>query len=337
MSSAALPLAALREPMTVLVVDDDAAVRAHLAMLIDAFGHRVVEAHDARWALDLWERHRPDLVLSDIEMPGESGLWLAQQIRDRETGLWTPMIFLSSMSGAERLAEGIEAGADDYLVKPVHPRVLEAKLRALRRLRAMQQRLVSLSGELQQANAQLQHEAERDALTGLLNRRGFDRSLQQALERARVTQSPLTLVLCDVDHFKLYNDHLGHAAGDLCLQHVARLLGGIARRPEDAAARQGGEEFALILPMTPRSGAQTLSRAVTRIFSSAALPHPGSPTAAHVTVSGGYTTCVPDARTTPESLLLRADEALYVAKRRGRNRFFSFELPDEPDMAAAAA
>ncbi|MDT7837891.1 diguanylate cyclase domain-containing protein [Aquabacterium sp. OR-4] len=337
--------------MTVLVVDDDASVRGHLASLIDHFGHRVVEACGADWALTLFERHRPDLVLSDIDMPGRDGLWLVRQIREREAGHWTPVVFLSSLSRADQLAEGIDAGADDYLVKPVHPRVLEAKLRALRRQRATQQQLIRLSEALQQANAQLQHEAQSDGLTGLLNRRGFDRALAEALADGRRRRSPLTLMVCDVDHFKAYNDQLGHAAGDDCLRQVAGLLRDIARRPSDLAARQGGEEFALILPDTPRSGALTLARAIGRMFAVRALPHPASPIAAHLTLSGGITSCVPDEHTTAEALMLRADEALYVAKRQGRNRFFSFEMvvgeadaakpladglrPDTPRAAAA--
>lgn len=317
-----------REPMTVLIVDDDASVRAHITTLIDSFGHRVIEAADAEWALSMFKKYRPDVVLTDIEMPERDGLWLMRQVREAEAGHWTPVVFLSSMSRAEQLAEGIDAGADDYLTKPVHPRVLEAKLRALRRMRAMQQRLVELSQQLELANEKLQREVARDGLTGLLNRRGFDQALQTAIADARRRQAPLTLVLCDVDHFKAYNDHLGHAAGDHCLQHVGRLMQGLARRPTDRAARYGGEEFALILPDTSRSGAATLVKAMRRVFLGAALPHPASPTAEHVTLSGGFVTCVPDAQTSAEALLLRADEALYVAKRNGRDRYYSFEGED---------
>jgi diguanylate cyclase (GGDEF)-like protein len=322
--------------MTVLVVDDDSAVRAHLSMLIDSFGHRVVDAGDATWGLALFEKHRPDLVISDIEMPGHNGLWLVRQIRERENGLWTPVVFLSNMANADALAEGIDAGADDYLAKPVQPRVLDAKLRALRRLRAMQSRLMQVSADLHQANQSLQHDAQHDALTGLLNRRGFDAQLANAIASARRHATPLTLMLCDVDHFKRYNDTLGHPAGDQCLRQVGALMRQLTRRPGDLAARHGGEEFALILPDTPRSGALTLARAVGRMVELAGLPHPGSPTAPHLTLSGGITTCVPDAATTAEALVLRADEALYVAKRSGRNRFFSFEMQIDTQRDRAA-
>jgi diguanylate cyclase (GGDEF)-like protein len=312
--------------LTILVVDDDSAVRAHLAGLLDAAGHRVLEAHNALWALELFTRHRPDLVLLDVVMPDHDGYWLASKLRERETGQWTPIIFLSGRDQDNDLALGLESGGDDYLVKPVSPIVLAAKLRAMRRLMSMQQRLIELSDQLRASNRHLQHLSEHDTLTTLLNRRGFDERLMNALAMARRTQLPLTVVLCDLDYFKGYNDRFGHAAGDACLRRVGGLIQEMCRRPGDHAARYGGEEFALILPDTPRSGAMTLARAMRRVFEVAAVPHPASDVASHVTLSGGITTCIPDEATTLDGLLRRADEALYVAKAKGRNRFFSFEL-----------
>jgi diguanylate cyclase (GGDEF)-like protein len=312
--------------LTILVVDDDSAVRAHLAGMLDASGHRVLEAHNATWALELFTRHRPDLVLLDVVMPEHDGYWLAAKLREREAGQWTPIIFLSGRDHDTDLAAGLESGGDDYLVKPVSPIVLAAKLRAMRRLMAMQQRLLELSEQLRTSNRHLQHLSEHDTLTRLLNRRGFDERLMSAIAMARRTQLPLTLLLCDLDHFKNYNDRLGHTAGDDCLRHVGSLIQQMCRRPGDHAARYGGEEFALILPDTPKSGAMTLARAMQRVFEVAAWPHPGSSVAPYVTLSGGITTCVPDEATTLDGMLRRADEALYVAKAKGRNRFFSFEL-----------
>ena len=312
--------------LTILVVDDDSGVRAHLASLLDAAGHRVLEAHNGLWALELFARHRPDLVLLDVVMPEHDGYWVARQLREREGGQWTPIMFLSGRDHDDDLALGLESGGDDYLVKPVSPVVLAAKLRAMRRLMAMQARLLDLSAQLRASNQHLQHLSEHDALTGLLNRRGFDERLSAALAQARRTQQPLTVMLCDLDLFKSYNDTLGHTAGDECLRRVAFLIKQICRRPTDYAARYGGEEFGLILPDTPKSGAMTFARAMQRIFATAPIPHPASTVASHVTLSGGFTTCVPDESTALDGLLMRADEALYVAKAKGRNRFFSFEM-----------
>lgn len=312
-------------PLRILVVDDDEAVRGSIAYHLDRLGHQVIEANGAAWALELFDRHRPDLVISDVHMPDHDGCWLARQVRERDLASegWTPIIFLSALTEATDVAAGITAGADAYLLKPVHPIVLEAKLHAMRRLRGMQLQLQTLSAQLQQANAELQRQVWHDGLTGLLNRRGLDEHLDSAIDLARRNRTPLTVMLCDVDHFKRYNDALGHHAGDECLRGVAALLRQLARRPMDSVARYGGEEFALVLPDTPRAGARTLAHAITRIFETHALPHPDSAVAAHVTLSGGITTCDPGTLAPASSLLQRADEALYIAKSQGRNRFIS--------------
>ncbi|MFN3377299.1 MAG: diguanylate cyclase domain-containing protein [Burkholderiaceae bacterium] len=325
-------------PMTVLVVDDQDAARVALVAVLDHAGHRVLEAHNAAWAMELFIRHRPDVVLLDVEMPGDNGYCLARQLRAAENGGWTPILFLSVHASDQDLWQGIEAGGDDYLVKPVRKAVLLTKLRAMQRLMEMRQRLVSMSEELREANAQLMNLSETDVLTGLVNRRGFNRRLHQAFLQARRDARPLSLFLCDIDHFKAYNDALGHVQGDACLRQVAQVLQAVCQRPLDCAARYGGEEFALILPDTPKSGAMTLARTLAHLLRQRALPHPASAISPWLTLSGGITTCVPDGTGTAESLVLRADEALYVAKTRGRNRFFSFEMQmDTLECRGAAA
>ena len=319
----------------VLIVDDQTSVRCALAAVLEHHGHQVSQAEGALQAVVQFEKERPDLVLLDVEMPEHNGFWVARQLRERESGGWTPIVFLSSLGSDEDLTRGIEAGGDDYLVKPVRPAVLNAKLRAMQRLLDMRRRLVAMSEELHQANQRYQQLSEADALTGLLNRRGFDSALREAIAVARRNRSPLTLLLCDVDQFKRYNDALGHVEGDACLRQIGKLLQSLCRRPRDAAARYGGEEFALILPDTPRSGALTFARAMVQMLQKLGLPHPDSSAAAWVSVSGGITTCIPDESTTAEGLLMRADEGLYMAKSRGRNRIFSFEI-DVQDIIQSA-
>ncbi len=327
--------------LKVLLVDDDNAVRGYIAASLRHSGYRVVEACNATEGLALYVQHGPDLVLLDVVMPGHDGHWLAHQLREREAGQWTPIIFLSGRSNDEDLARGIEAGGDDYLIKPVSQVVLAAKMRALSRLRATQNRLREVTAQLSASNENLQYLSAHDTLTGLLNRRGFNDRLATAVAVARRNQTPLTLMLCDIDQFKLYNDRLGHPAGDSCLSLVGSLLRQVCRRPGDVAARYGGEEFALILPDTPKSGALTFARMVRRMFEAKALAHPASTVAPHVTVSGGITTCVPTELSTPDGMITRADEALYVAKAKGRDRFFSFEMQLDssaplPSMRVAA-
>jgi diguanylate cyclase (GGDEF)-like protein len=313
-------------PLTILVVDDQKSALAVLASQLDAMGHKVLGADNATWALEQFGQHKPDLVLLDVEMPDHDGYWVAKEMRAAEAGRWTPIIFLSARDTDQDLWRGIESGGDDYLVKPVSPVVLTAKLRAMTRLKNMQTQLVALSAELRQTNEQLQHLSEHDTLTGLFNRRGFNRLFNTEIASARRDNQPLTLVLCDLDFFKRYNDSLGHLAGDECLRILGTVLKKACRRPRDTAARYGGEEFALVLPNTPKSGAMTFARALSRMLSSLALPHPASPDTGLVTISGGITTCIPDEDTTVESMVLRADQALYAAKAKGRNQFFSFEM-----------
>ncbi|HEY4080515.1 MAG TPA: diguanylate cyclase [Burkholderiaceae bacterium] len=315
-----------RGPLTILVVDDHNATRLTIASELDRNGHCVLEADSAEWALELFQRHKPDLVLLDIDMPGHDGYWTARTLREAEPGGWTPIIFMTDSGGDECVWRGIEAGADDYLSKPISPLLMHAKLRAMQRIMNMRKRLVELSDELRTANSQLTELSQLDPLTGLLNRRGLDLQLQTALAHSRRERQPLTVMLCDIDFFKRYNDSLGHLEGDACLRRMSRLLANTCQRPLDCAARYGGEEFALILPDTPRSGAQTFARAVMRMVQLAAVTHPASEVAPYVTLSGGITTCMADDSTTAEALLLRADDALYTAKMQGRNRFFSYEM-----------
>lgn len=318
----------LHEPFSVLLVEDQASVRATLAGELRHVGvSEVLEAASADAALQLFKLRRPDLVLLDIRLPGgNDGYWVAQRMREAEPGDWTPIIFLSGLDGDLDVWRGIEAGGDDYLVKPVKPIVLAAKLRAMRRLRDMRRRLVELTEELHVANQHLNEMVEMDPLTGLVNRRGFDRILHSEILAARRDGVPLTLMLCDLDHFKRYNDTLGHVQGDACLKEVGRVLHDVCMRPRDVASRYGGEEFALILPNTPRSGAMTFARALGKLLKARAIAHPGSPNGETLTLSGGITTCVPDDGTSAETMLMRADEALYAAKAQGRDRFFSFEM-----------
>ncbi len=318
--------------MNILLVDDQASLRASMSLQLVSMGHQVQEAESAQQALQALAQRRPDVVLLDVVMPGEDGYWLARQIRNMEGCHWTPIIFLSSLDGETDLWQGIQAGGDDYLIKPVTPLVLGAKLHAMARLQRMRHELIQTSEALRAANEKLHHQTLQDGLTGLGNRRGFDEHLHISLRQCQRDQVPLTLLLADVDHFKRYNDAAGHQAGDLCLQNLGNVLRMACRRPHDYAARYGGEEFGLILPNTSKSGAMTFARALQQLVHAQMGAHPDSPVSERLTLSGGITTVVPDVDTSVSSLVMRADQALYAAKAQGRNRFFSFEM--QQDTAA---
>ncbi|WP_160012654.1 diguanylate cyclase, partial [Rhizobium sp. 18055] len=252
-----------------------------------------------------------DIRLSDHN----DGYWVAQQMREAEPGGWTPIIFLSGLDSDLDVWRGIEAGGDDYLVKPVKPIVLVAKLRAMRRLLDMRRRLVTMSEELHLANQRLNEMVEVDPLTGLVNRRGFDRILHSEILAARRDGLPLTLMLCDLDHFKRFNDTVGHVQGDACLREVGRILKEVCVRPRDAAARYGGEEFLLIFPATPLLPSLNSCERIRALVEA----HPWQePLRGRVTVSIGVTQYV-----LGESVLeffSRADTAVYLAKQGGRNQ-----------------
>jgi diguanylate cyclase (GGDEF)-like protein len=190
-------------------------------------------------------------------------------------------------------------------------------------IRAREEELVRLveekTADLKRANEELTRLSATDALTGLANRRCFDQTLEKECVRIHRSDSPLSLVLFDVDHFKALNDSLGHQRGDVCLALLAGEMNRIARRAIDVVARFGGEEFAMILPNTSIEGARRIAEMVRRAVMDMNIPHPASPGPSYLTVSAGVA-CATGAQNTPERLVEAADRALYTAKRQGRNR-----------------
>ena len=210
--------------MKVLIVDDSPTIRTALRGLVEKMGHSVIEVEDGREALQSYRRDRPDLVLIDVMMPVMDGYEAARQMREIRPDEWVPIIFLSSKEADQDLDRAIEAGGDDYLVKPVSFVVLNAKIRALQRIESTRVKLLETSRELAAANRELENLSRQDSLTGIANRRYFDSYLLTEIKRASRDREPLSLILADVDNFKAFNDCYGHQAGDDCLQHVATAL-----------------------------------------------------------------------------------------------------------------
>jgi diguanylate cyclase (GGDEF)-like protein len=308
----------------ILVVDDSRTIRASLAALLTRMGHQVIDAENGEHALEVYARERPDLLLVDVMMPVLDGYEAAKRLRREHPEDWVPIIFLSSMEADQDLDRAIEAGGDDYLVKPVSFVVLNAKIRALHRLESMRRKLMGLTSELAGANRTLEAIARMDGLTGIANRRHFDSYLPTELSRSARSRAPLSLVLIDIDHFKNYNDHYGHQAGDACLKQVAAVLREATRRPADLAARYGGEEFAMVLPETPQEGALEVAKAIAERLARLEIAHAGSPTHGVVTLSQGIATCKAGQPVDCEHMIQYADKALYQAKEQGRNRFLVF-------------
>ena len=321
------PATATDDKVRVLLVDDQLiiveAVRRMLAGQPDIEFFHVTQSQEAfRMALAL----RPTVILQDLVLPGADGFELIRGYRAHEALAEVPVIVLSTKEEARLKAHGFAVGANDYLVKLPDQLELLARIRhhsrgyvsrlqrdaAYRELRASRE-------ELARANLELQKLAALDGLTGIANRRRFDEALRIEWQRGRRHGAPLSLLLCDVDSFKPYNDHFGHPAGDLCLKKVAAVLTGQLKRPADLAARYGGEEFAILLPDTSFEGALLLAENCRAALEQLALPHPHG---AHgfVTMSVGVASCIPGADQRVEDLVHEADGALYDAKHGGRNR-----------------
>lgn len=303
--------------MQVLIADDSRANRTLIAQYVTEAGHEVSLAEDGLEAVRLFKDRMPDLVIMDVIMPRLDGLGATRRIRRlcRLRDLWIPIILLTARNEDEDLAVGIEAGADDYLIKPVSPVVLQAKLKAM-------QRIATMRTQLERANAELRALSGQDGLTGIANRRRFDEQIRLEWRRCRRDGYPLALVLADVDYFKRYNDHYGHLQGDDCLIAVAGALKRCVQRAGDLVARYGGEEFAILLPNTDSAGAACVAERVRAAVEALQLPHAASDTAPVVTLSMGVAVFTPQqlGEATPEDLIHHADQALYQAKAQGRNR-----------------
>lgn len=309
--------------MKALVIEDTVTSATLICQMLGKMGLKAVHARNGVSGIEAFTREQPDLILLDVIMPDLDGFEVARRIRTIEKGVdWTPIIFLSARASDEDLAHGIEAGGDDYLVKPVSEIVLRAKVDAMRRIVRMRETLVQTTEQLDAANRELARLNAIDGLTGIANRRRFDETLRQEWRRAARSAKPLSLLLIDVDEFKQFNDGHGHLPGDECLKDLARLLENSLRRPPDLLARYGGEEFAVVLPETDPDGAVAVARTLLDEVHKAAIPHGHSSVSPFLTISIGAASAVPERGDEEgfEVLITLADEALYKAKRAGRDR-----------------
>lgn len=306
--------------MKALVIDDNLVSRTLVSHQLRRMGVEPIAASDGVAGIELFKQHRPDLIVLDVVMPGLDGYEVTKRIRQLERdGEWTPILLLTARAGDEDLERGIAVGGDDYLVKPVSEIVLTAKVRAMQRIAQMRYSLLVLTRRLDEANRELTRLSAVDGLTGIANRRQFDEFLGREWARGMRHESEISLLMCDIDFFKQYNDLYGHPAGDECLRRVAEALSARLKRPTDLVARYGGEEFAAILPDTSAEGALQLADAMRDDIERLAIPHAAGKGGV-VTLSVGAAWRMPN-RDTPSSssLLKAADEALYQAKYAGRN------------------
>lgn len=300
--------------MKVLVADDDAGVRLVARAVVEGLGHECLEATSGDEAWQMYTQHQPQvLVLDRIMPPGPDGLQLCEAIRraEQDTHDYTYLVLLTSLTSREDMLGGIDAGADDYVAKPLDPFLLHSRLLVARRV-------TMLHLELARARAELAEQAATDPLTGLNNRLRLTGELDRLHYLSARYGRHYSLALCDIDHFKQYNDTYGHPAGDKALQSIATTLAGFGRRG-DGVYRYGGEEFLLVLPEQPGPSAEAALERLRATVEGMAIPHSGSPYGV-LTISVGVASFAPDSTTDNDSLLKQADVALYEAKTAGRNR-----------------
>ena len=296
--------------MRVLVADDDFGSRLVTQATVQALGHPCLTAADGAEAWAVFCAERPDVIITDLSMPEMDGLELCRRIRETQQG-YTYVVLLTAHAEPHEVLDGMRAGADDYLSKPLNPQHLEARLLAAGRVTA-------LHAELARSRAELTKQTRTDPLTGLHNRLALDADLDMLHRTSTRYGRRYSLALCDVDRFKAYNDTYGHPAGDQALRTVAAVL--VEQlRDSDRVYRYGGEEFLVLLPEQDVAGADVAMERVRRELERAAVPHRTGSAGGVLTLSAGIADCVPGSRREISDMLRLADAALYRAKAGGRN------------------
>jgi len=315
-------------PPAILLAEDDPVTRMLMTRFLKKAGYEVDAVGDGAEAFDkMMTRYYPILV-TDWEMPGMDGIALCKAVRNMQLDGYVYALLLTARDAKEHIIAGLEAGADDYLVKPVHEPELIARLNTGRRI-------LALEHSLRVANQRNRILSITDALTGAYNRRYLMEQLPRELERCRRYAYPLSVIMCDIDHFKRINDEQGHAAGDDVLQQFVGRVQQSIRSNSDWIARYGGEEFLLVLPETEYQSGVMVAEKVRAIVGS--LPFATRAGEIRMTASFGVAATGPggpDLLLKVEGLIKAADQCLYRSKQEGRDRTTSAELASSLALTA---
>jgi two-component system cell cycle response regulator len=297
--------------MKILIADDEANVITLLKSVVTRLGYEVQAVNDgtAAW-MALQGPDAPQLAILDWLMPGMSGPEICRKVRQRSGTPYVYIILLTAMSKLDDLVAGMEAGADDYIVKPFHSQQLGVRLRA-------GQRILDLQEELLTAQKALEIRATHDGLTGLLSHAAILERLTEELKRAEREMTSVGVILLDLDHFKGVNDTYGHMVGDQVLKESARRMA-LAVRSYDIVGRYGGDEFLIIAPGCDAEATVQLAERVSRELAATSVMIPNGNIT--ITVSAGATAARAGNKLESGSIVEVSDRALYRAKRAGRNQ-----------------
>jgi two-component system cell cycle response regulator len=304
----------------ILLAEDDPVTRMLMTRFLKNAGYEVDAVGNGSEALDKMTKRYYPMLVTDWEMPEMDGIALCKAVRNMQLDGYVYALLLTARDAKEHIITGLEAGADDYLVKPVHEPELIARLNAGRRI-------LALEHSLRVANQRNRILSITDALTGAYNRRYLMEQLPREVERCRRYAYPLSVLMCDLDHFKQINDQCGHAAGDDVLQQFAARAQKSIRPYSDWIARYGGEEFLIVLPETAHAEGLIVAEKIRNVVAGA--PFTTRAGDAAVTASFGVASTGPhgpDLSLKVETLIRAADECLYKSKAEGRNRFTGQEI-----------
>ena len=309
-------------PARILIVDDHEDNVELLRARLDARGYATLSASDGQEALECVRRTPPDLILLDIMMPKVDGIEVARRVKGDPTLPFIPIIMQTALDSTEQKVEGLDAGADDYITKPINFAELEARVRSLLRIKALQEEVERQKSSLEQLNERLLRISQTDGLTGLFNRRHIEEELEHMYQHSARLAEPLSVAMVDLDKFKSVNDTYGHQAGDEVLRQLAEILTK-AIREIDRVGRYGGEEFMLLLPGTTAEEAVTFAERVRQAIEGHTFTFDGG--SLQRTGSFGVATFPHPRVKNCDALVRAADEALYVAKETGRNKVVRFD------------
>jgi diguanylate cyclase (GGDEF)-like protein len=297
------------EKQTILIVDD-VYFNAKIIEDILCEDYEVVTARSGKECLEYVKSKKVDLIILDVVMPDMDGYEVCRKLKANSTTKKIPVIFLSGRGESQNETKGLELGAVDYIIRPIHPLVIKARIKNHLALKNQRDILEKFSF--------------RDALTGIFNRRYLDEALKKEWHGSLRKGEVLSALLIDIDYFKKYNDFYGHVAGDQCLCMVAEALQSSSLRAGDVVARYGGEEFMVILPATPQPGAVCIAQRIQNNIAALKIKNEKSPVDTYITVSTGIASTIPMVTGGQKELIEMADLALYKVKNNGRNAYQVF-------------
>lgn len=307
-----------------MIAEDDTVSRLVLEAAVTALGHECITTTDGEQAWQLFQSLEVDVIISDREMPRTGGVELCRRVRANDRDIYTYFIFLTVFDEKLQVLSGMEAGADDYLVKPLDTDELKMRLLVASRVTTLHRQSIKQSAELKELNRRLFEQSRADPLTQVGSRLKLREDLETVCARAERYGHSYSVIMCDVDFFKAYNDSKGHLAGDEVLRAVATTLVNTCRCG-DQVYRYGGEEFLILVPeQSLEDGAATAERYRCAV-EALAIPHIGNPVKRVVTISAGMASLSPAETKSVDAWLNEADAALYRAKQSGRNRVVMYE------------